>query len=77
MVAPVLLGLHGGSTLSIPASITGLTLHVAAMLVVMGIVAVAVYERLGLRGLQRGVDQPRPAVGRGVRAARGLHAAGL
>jgi hypothetical protein len=59
MVAPVLLGLpvysvyHSLSELSLQAVATA-SLHVAAMLLVMGIVAVVVYEKLGLGILRRG-----------------------
>jgi hypothetical protein len=67
MIAPVLLGLQGVSTaeahgsgdlamvqaLSIPAGVAGLAMHVGAMLVVMGAVAIVVYERVGLQVLRR------------------------
>ena len=66
MVAPVLIGLqgelsaghHGGdlamvSDLSLPASAAGIVLHVGAMLLVMGVVAVVVYEKVGLGILRR------------------------
>lgn len=63
MVAPVLIGLQGAETaaahqhseLAMAAEVPllagglGIALHVAAMLLVMGIVAVVVYEKLGLR----------------------------
>jgi len=67
MVAPVLIGLdHGGdeharshdvadmSLLggSLGTGAVGIVLHVAAMFVVMGVVAVVVYDRLGLRVLR-------------------------
>jgi hypothetical protein len=66
MVAPVLIGLqgevaanhHGGDLamvgdLSLPASAAGIVLHVGAMLLVMGVVAIAVYEKVGLGVLRR------------------------
>jgi len=59
MLAPVLLGLpiaaayHSLSEISLTAAAAA-TLHVAAMLLVMGAVAVIVYERVGLRILRRG-----------------------
>jgi hypothetical protein len=59
MLAPVLLGLpvysayHSLSELSLQA-VAAASLHVAAMLLVMGIVAVAVYEKVGLGILRRG-----------------------
>jgi len=67
MIAPVLIGGSGvasadarGQThldtvagLSVPASAAGLALHVGAMLLVMGAVAVLVYERVGLQVLRR------------------------
>jgi hypothetical protein len=67
MVAPVLIGLQGAEAASahqhaevamateVPLLAGGLAiaLHVAAMLLVMGIVAVVVYEKLGLRMLGR------------------------
>jgi hypothetical protein len=66
MVAPVLIGLqgelaashHGGDLamvgdLSLPASAAGIVLHVGAMLLVMGVVAIVVYERVGLGILRR------------------------
>jgi hypothetical protein len=67
MVAPVLIGASGVATaqagteshldmvsrMSVPASAAGLTLHVGTMLVVMGAVAVVVYERLGVQVLRR------------------------
>jgi hypothetical protein len=67
MVAPVLIGLEGAgrehvdrhdaadlSLLggSLGTGAVGIVLHVAAMLVVMGVVAVVVYDRLGLRVLR-------------------------
>ena len=68
MVAPVLIGLEarsdGGHARShdvadlgllgdsVGSGAVGIVLHVAAMLVVMGIVAVVVYDRLGLRVLR-------------------------
>jgi hypothetical protein len=68
MVAPVLIGLDGGvdggharahdaadlSLLggSLGAGVVGILLHVAAMFLVMGVVAVLVYDRLGLRILR-------------------------
>ncbi|MDP2711594.1 MAG: hypothetical protein Q8O56_10280 [Solirubrobacteraceae bacterium] len=65
MVAPVLIGLQGAATASahqhsevqmaadVPllAGGLGIALHVGAMLLVMGVVAVVVYEKLGLRML--------------------------
>ena len=67
MVAPVLIGLQGAEAASahrhsevamaagVPllAGGLGIALHVGAMLLVMGIVAVVVYEKLGLRILGR------------------------
>jgi hypothetical protein len=66
MVAPVLIGLqgelaashHGGDLamvgdLSLPASAAAIVLHVGAMLLVMGVVAIVVYERVGLGILRR------------------------
>jgi hypothetical protein len=67
MVAPVLIGLQGAEAASahqhsevamaagVPllAGGLGIALHVAAMLLVMGIVAVIVFEKLGLRILGR------------------------
>ena len=59
MLAPVLLGLpvyaayHSLRELSIQAA-GAATLHVAAMLLVMGVVAVVVYEKVGLGVLRRG-----------------------
>ena len=67
MVAPVLLGLGGAEAASAhdhadmalmqgvaaPAALLGITVHVAAMLAVMAVVALVVYEKLGLRVLQR------------------------
>ena len=59
MLAPVLLGLpvyaafHSLSELSLQA-VAAASLHVAAMLLVMGTVSVVVYERVGLGILRRG-----------------------
>jgi hypothetical protein len=68
MVAPVVLGAGTGTasassdhalqavrdgTLSVPASAVALVLHVAAMVAVMGVIAVAVYDRYGLAILRR------------------------
>jgi hypothetical protein len=67
MVAPVLLGAgtaaadaktHGlehvqAGLTSVPAAAAGIALHVGAMLLVMGIVAVLVYDKLGLRVLRK------------------------
>ena len=59
MLAPVLLGLpvytvyHNLSELSLQA-VAAASLHVAAMLLVMGIVSVVVYEKVGLGILRRG-----------------------
>lgn len=59
MLAPVLLGLpiagayHSLSEISLTAAAAA-TLHVAAMLLVMGVVAVIIYERVGLKILRRG-----------------------
>ena len=65
MVAPVLLGAgataqagehdHGplDAGLSIPEALLATVLHVSAMLAVMGVVAVVVYEKLGLTVLRR------------------------
>jgi hypothetical protein len=67
MVAPVLIGLesagrehartHDAADLgllggSLGTGAVGIVLHVAAMLVVMGVVAVVVYDRIGLRVLR-------------------------
>jgi hypothetical protein len=41
------------AALSLPASALGLLLHVTAMLLVMGVVAVIVYDRVGVRVLRR------------------------
>jgi len=59
MLAPVLLGLpvygafHSLRELSLQA-VAAASLHVAAMLLVMGIVSVVVYEKVGLGVLRRG-----------------------
>ena len=59
MLAPVLLGLpvysayHSLSELSLQA-VAAASLHVAAMLVVMGLVSVVVYEKIGVGILRRG-----------------------
>jgi hypothetical protein len=67
MVAPVLIGLQGAepasahehaesamaADVSLLAGGLGIALHVGAMLLVMGIVALVVYEKLGLRLLGR------------------------
>ena len=59
MLAPVLLGLpvyaayHSLRELTLQAAAAA-TLHVAAMVVVMGIVSFVVYEKIGLRILRRG-----------------------
>lgn len=59
MLAPVLLGLpvfsayHSLSELSVQAAAAA-TLHVAAMLITMGVVSVVVYEKVGLGILRRG-----------------------
>ena len=69
MVAPVLIGAGAASEasassdhalaavqengLSIPGSALGITLHVAAMLAVMGVVAVVVYEYVGVAILRK------------------------
>jgi hypothetical protein len=66
MVAPVLIGLQGHvaaghhradlamiGNLSLPASALGIILHVVAMLAVMGVVAIVVYEKVGLGILRR------------------------
>ena len=59
MLAPILLGLpvyatyHSLSEISLQA-VAAASLHVAAMLVVMGVVAVVVYEKVGLGILRRG-----------------------
>ena len=59
MLAPVLLGLpvyaayHSLSELSLQA-VAAASLHVAAMLIVMGVVSVVVYEKVGLGVLRRG-----------------------
>jgi hypothetical protein len=68
MIAPVLIGLQGSIdrsgaqahdradlsllNASIGTGAVGIALHVAAMLAVMGVVAVVVYERLGLKVLR-------------------------
>jgi hypothetical protein len=68
MVAPVLLGAgasataaghdHAGEmgigTLSLGDAAVAIVVHVGAMLLVMGLVAVVVYEKLGLKVLRRG-----------------------
>jgi hypothetical protein len=59
MLAPVLLGMPIAGTYHSLSEITmqavfAASLHVAAMLVVMGFVAVVVYERVGVRVLRRG-----------------------
>jgi hypothetical protein len=41
------------AALSLPASALGLLLHVTSMILVMGVVAVVVYDRLGVRVLRR------------------------
>jgi hypothetical protein len=59
MLAPVLLGLpiagayHGLSEISLTAAAVA-SIHVAAMLLVMGVVSVVIYERVGLGILRRG-----------------------
>jgi hypothetical protein len=69
MVAPLLLGAgttaagadtkaHGlehvqAGLTSVPAAALGILLHVAAMLLVMGVVAVLVYDKLGVRVLRK------------------------
>jgi hypothetical protein len=67
MVAPVLLGAGAGdaeahaghshehaiATLTAPESLLAITVHVGAMLLVMGVVALLVYEKLGLAVLRR------------------------
>lgn len=59
MLAPVLLGLpvyaayHSLREISLQAAAAA-SLHVLAMLIVMGVVAVLVYEKLGLRILRKG-----------------------
>jgi hypothetical protein len=65
MVAPVLLGTgvpsasaHAGhdhpmTTMSMGEGLVAITVHVGAMLLVMGAVALLVYEKLGLRFLRR------------------------
>ncbi len=59
MLAPVLLGLpvyaayHSLREISLQA-VAAASLHVAAMLLVMGIVSVIVYEKIGVRILRRG-----------------------
>jgi hypothetical protein len=69
MVAPVLIGLQGGLDRSdvrahdqahlnlvggsLETGAVGIVLHVIAMLAVMGLVAVVVYDRLGLKVLRR------------------------
>jgi hypothetical protein len=59
MLAPVLLGLpvyatyHTLSEISLQA-VAAASLHVAAMLLVMGVVSVAVYDKVGLGILRRG-----------------------
>src|SRR6266566_6057711 len=59
MLAPVLLGLpvyatyHSLSEISLQA-VAAASLHVAAMLVVMGVVSVVIYEKVGLGILRRG-----------------------
>ena len=59
MLAPVLLGLqvyatyHSLSEISLQA-VAAASLHVAAMLLVMGVVSVAIYEKVGLAILRRG-----------------------
>jgi hypothetical protein len=59
MLAPILLGLpvyaayHSLRELSLQA-VAAASLHVAAMLLVMGIVSIVVYEKVGLRVLRRG-----------------------
>lgn len=68
MVAPVLIGAGASSEaaagdhalaavqsqgLSIPGSALAVTLHVAAMLAVMGVIAIVVYDRVGVAVLRR------------------------
>jgi hypothetical protein len=69
MVAPVLIGLSGSSSaaaaqdhdlhemkvgsMSIPETALAITIHVAAMLLVAGTVAVLVYDKLGVRILRK------------------------
>jgi hypothetical protein len=59
MLAPVLLGLpvagayHSLREISLQA-VAAATIHVTAMLVVMGVVSIVVYEKVGLGILRRG-----------------------
>lgn len=68
MVAPVLLGVAGTATASahddgprmglssiadVPATAVGLLVHVGTMVVVMGTIAIVVYDRLGVQVLRR------------------------
>jgi uncharacterized protein (DUF486 family) len=69
VVAPVLLGAGAATDaaassdhaiaavqsdgLSIPGSVLGITLHVAAMLAVMAVVALVVYDRVGVAVLRK------------------------
>jgi hypothetical protein len=67
MVAPVLIGSGAAeaqahdhalndldlATLSVPETAAAITLHVGAMLLVMGVVSLLVYEKLGVRVLRR------------------------
>ncbi len=68
MVAPVLIGAGAGSAgasahedphvglataMAVPEAALGIALHVAAMLVVMGVIAVVVYEKVGVEILRK------------------------
>ena len=82
MVAPVLIGAGAGTAeaqdhaiaaaqeqgLSLLGSGVAVVLHVGAMLAVMGLLAVLVYDRWGAQRAAQGVGQPRRGVGRRVRA---------
>jgi hypothetical protein len=59
MLAPVLLGMNIAGTYHSLSEITvqavfAASLHVTAMLLVMGIIAIVIYEKVGLRVLRRG-----------------------
>ena len=80
MVAPVLLGAgadeahaHGGHVHDLPSGAMGvheaalaITVHVGAMLAVMAVVALVVYEKAGRPSFAR-MDQLRPVLGHRVR----------
>ena len=93
MVAPVLIGAGAATDaaassdhaiaaaqangLSIPGSALGITLHVAAMLAVMAVVALMVYDHVGVAVLKKAWINLDCGVGGRVRARRGADAVHL